>query len=138
MELRAEDLKINNWVNFLGKPKQVLGISKRNYNMGTETAGYYIEFKEHMPVNFIHIKPIPLDEEWLLKLGFKKLENNLYSYDEFISCKAEDNDWDDLCLDLYVKDWESNKMVYASCCTHVHQLQNLIKSLTGKELVIGD
>ena len=66
-------------------------------------------------------KPIPLDEEWLLKFGFEHGEkiavhNIFVSYKDYIGIKG---------MLGVVKPVE---------CKYVHQLQNLYFALTGEEL----
>ncbi len=71
-------------------------------------------------------EPIPLTEEWLLKLGFEK---------DFL-------EWDKQCISLqYWKQSNSYHWVSSSgdidvLLKHVHQLQNLYFALTNKELTI--
>lgn len=75
---------------------------------------------------------IPLTEEWLLKMGFKKRQDpgifGMYTKDE--------------CWDLdkfeggyYFKDHELNHINSAPMIC-VHQMQNLFFALTGEELTI--
>lgn len=132
MELKAEDLRINNYVHFLGKEKQVLGISKRNYNMGTETAGYYVEFKDHIPVNFIHIKPIQLNEEWLERFNAIKMHANYlgYKYSRFKLI------WKESYKYWYVMDWVDE--TYMTKIEFVHDFQNFIKTMDNEELTIDN
>ena len=69
--MKAQELRIGNWVECLSEQRQVLGITKHN---GTnETARHYVEFKKIVPLKLLHIKPIPLTEDWLLKFGFEKV-----------------------------------------------------------------
>ena len=73
-------------------------------------------------------EPIPLTEEWLLRLGFNEPINDWYWIgvdDCFIFGKKEDG-WylmDDYCMKPF---------------KHVHQLQNLYFALTGEELTIKE
>ncbi len=128
MELRAEDLRSNNYVYLTKDDFETVKVYQLDaYDI------YKLSESECADV-----KPILLNEEWLLKLGFDKLEDNLYSLGEYIFVKAEDNDWDDICLDVHIKNVELHRMVYLTCFTHVHELQNFIKSLTGKELTIDN
>lgn len=119
--MKANDLRIGNWVSFLGKEKQVLGLSKRNYEMGTETSGYYIETKESIPVNFIHITPIPLTEEWLFRFGFSRLDKYTFVKNGFFIHKRKSG---------FIFNVGRKKVPLP----FVHTLQNLFYSLTGKEL----
>ena len=84
------------------------------------------------------ISPIPLSEEWLLKLGFEEIYNSEYTH------KFE------LTQDVSFE-YRFEKFNNASGMTgltyygrllgkikHVHQLQNLFYSITGQELTIKD
>lgn len=83
-------------------------------------------------------KPIPLSEEWLLKLGFEEIYNSEYTH------KFE------LTQDVSFE-YRFEKFNNASGMTgltyygrllgkikHVHQLQNLFYSITGEELTIKE
>jgi hypothetical protein len=130
--MEAKELRIGNWVNswrISGDwiPKQI-------------ESGKEIDFVFMQEENIIY-KPIQLTEEWLLKMGFEKDDNYYTSYrlDEgYITVKAEDNDWDDLCLDVFIKTADMDKEFYLTAIEHVHSLQNLYFALTGEELTIKD
>jgi len=83
--------------------------------------------------DFYHLlgcEPIPLNTNWLLKLGFKY--NN---YEELYQKDIFDIDIiDDVYCHFYMNeygDWYRN-------IDHVHSLQNLYFALTGEELTIKD
>lgn len=77
-----------------------------------------------------NFEPIPLTEEWLIKLGFGLWQHNIqYKYRKdgfpFLLRISKDGcvvDGCEFCMKIY----------------HVHQLQNLFFALTGKELQILD
>lgn len=73
-----------------------------------------------------HCKPIPLNEEWLLKLGFQKDRNGYFlgvlSFSETNSNELM------ICI---------NDLPIQTICKYVHQLQNLYFSLTGVELELS-
>jgi len=76
-----------------------------------------------------HYKPIPLTEEWLLKLGFERMPTNSeydYKLDDFhlnVDPDLENGYWvDGLGLMKSIQ--------------YVHQLQNLYKALSNEELTI--
>lgn len=77
----------------------------------------------------IYLQPIPLTEEWLLKLGFERQENN----------------WKTLNLHFATISWErlagtalsfEKESIYLPHIKFIHQLQNLYFTLTGEELTI--
>ena len=74
------------------------------------------------------IEPIPLTEEWLLKFGFEK--SMAWTYAIEIGNNKR------LVYYLGEKGWSIGFMRYSefSNLKYVHQLQNLLFALTGKEL----
>jgi len=79
--------------------------------------------------SYSELRPIPLTEEWLLKLGF---ENNRISV----------NSVDELAYMFDGDEWSLRYQTKGSGFTrdygikHVHQLQNLHFALTGQELCV--
>jgi hypothetical protein len=79
-------------------------------------------------------KPIPLSEEWLLKLGFKDCpgysqRGTYFELDDIFICLT-DFSVSLIADDPYCAHKVKQKIEY------VHQLQNLYSALTGKELEI--
>lgn len=75
-------------------------------------------------------KPIPLTEEWLLKLGFQEHPNDYYYFGGYKIRFDLDNDLNPIkfCFLFFdIGDWEME-------IKYVHQLQNLYFALTGEEL----
>lgn len=73
--------------------------------------------------------PIPLTEEWLIKLGFIKMPVNGYTYLLKISaatlqCRCNGDKW-------Y---FQFNETYFGEMFSYVHQVQNFCASL-GKELI---
>lgn len=125
--MQIEDLRIGNYLKALGEVRVLRGISQYNQQHQTQTVMHYFEFDELIPIKAIHIKPIPLTEEWLLKLGFTK---------EY--CDEED-DYDLIynineCLFMH-GEWDQENLIgvqlegLVSSIKYVHELQNTIKSL---------
>ena len=124
--MNANELRVGNYFNVLGEDRVLQGVSNTSANTVLYT--YYADFIGLLPIKLIHLKPIPLTEEWLLKFGFEKgsdiigdcfyieLKNN----DDFVIHIEDDNTFlfDD---NLEIK--------------HVHQLQNIYFALTQKELI---
>lgn len=120
--MKITELRIGNLIYEVDKFKgtdvvPVIGLVENDFNL-LEHSG--------------RIKPIPLTEEWLVKMGFEKKQ--YFTYDKgliSISMPSEDpllwrkgrtyvNSWKILDAPLYV-----------------HQLQNLYFCLTGEELKIN-
>jgi hypothetical protein len=122
--MNAQELRIGNLVNIIGitpvkiTAEHILSISKGDDDY----------------------EPIPLNEEWLVKMGFTK-----------------PNDWHCMLLELsdeedirmrsslqlsfvgcgYVSVCRSGINAYSAKVEYVHQLQNLYFALTNKELTIN-
>ncbi len=94
---------------------------------------------ELMENDKIEYKPIPLTEEWLLKLGFDKLENDIPTYFKCFGNLIEDDY--EYSFNIYV-DSEQNYFITVFgrkiIIKYIHQLQNLYHSLTEEELTIKD
>jgi len=74
---------------------------------------------------FIHLQPIPLTEEWLIKFGFELVD----SHDDHLYYLSET----DFSLDRNMQFDNSYKRVELK---FVHSLQNLYFALTNKELIL--
>lgn len=81
---------------------------------------------ENGGANFVvdDYQPIPLTEEWLLKFGFEKNEEEII----FEGLKLWWSDNDGMKSYYHIN---SELLIYID---HVHQLQNLYFALTGEEL----
>jgi len=77
------------------------------------------------------IKPIPLTEEWLLKLGFEEGKENAGTLKCFRKGKYTIAKW----IGDKWQFWMNTVDVYNSP-QHVHQIQNLYFALTNTELTI--
>ena len=98
---------------------------------------------------FIVVKPIPLTEEWLVKLGFEKLkeyddgENIIIQYGKSIIVGDDTHD-EKLVISLpfnycEIGDYQDDSAYILNITIdYVHQLQNLYFTLTNKELEIKD
>ena len=83
-----------------------------------------------------HCKPIPLTEEWLVKLGFTRHHAD-YSNNVIYIKNVPDNtefEWG-----VYPNELGSGIQIQnRKLLKYVHQLQNLYHALTGEELTIKD
>lgn len=84
----------------------------------------------YMSVNYDGLMPIGLTEEWLLKLGFIRRWNNSYRFEDGnVDIEKFDKGWVLLCEEM------SNWSRYYN---YVHEIQQLVQILTGKELTIKE
>jgi hypothetical protein len=110
--IKANELRIGNLVyDNLGGTLKIKGISLES--------------------GLSHIKPIPLTEEWLLKFGFERQENNWKTMDLHFATIS----WERLAGTALSFEKES---IYLPNIKHVHQLQNLYFALTREELTIKE
>ena len=126
--MKANELRIGNIICSKGTDETgiyIIEVIYKDYCLGK-----YEKITHRVRQCFDGMKGIPLAEEWMLKFGFERFENEYYhSYKEVEICVQFDpfsvglcrrNDW--AFLDRYEH------------IQYVHQLQNLYFALTGNEL----
>lgn len=125
--MEAKELRIGNYA------QQFLGIN----DDGAEYKEIIIEANDIYRISGWEnndIEPIPLTEEWLLKLGLKEVNNGLS-----IKCLNYYLDFDNE-TGLFLMESPENlekAIMDLSHIKYVHQLQNLYFALTGEELTIS-
>jgi hypothetical protein len=110
--MKANELRIGNWVNNNEEDYQITSATISQLERGDSTA-----------------MPIPLTEEWLLRLGFEK---PAHSWNGKIFHLSQ---WDAYPLNWCVA-MDKNGAVIVHKLKYVHQLQNLYFALTNEELTI--
>ena len=108
--MKATELRINNYV-YIGINNFVMHLNEEDYEN-------LVIFK-----TWDRLNPIPLTEEWLIKLDFNKFPGSypLFNKDNFWACELINVGFLKIeHLELTIK--------------YVHQLQNLYFALTGEEL----
>jgi hypothetical protein len=142
--LKAEELRIGNLIHFNGVDCEVTEIRtnelKENGWVGSVSVKRFISEKcyTYEAPWLAKCEPLPLTEEWLIKLGFYKdvtyqinLRERLYLTVD-LPIKGSSRKSSDICITWdYTGRWVTGHILY------VHQLQNLYFALTGKELVYG-
>ena len=118
--MKASELRIGNYVNRDSSdyPQRIDGIKKYRFWMTCLSSSCDLS---DSPKN---IKPIPLNEEWLLKFGFTENTTSWTNWKKKNHCKE-------------VRLIKSKKNVVTfnlNRINSVHQLQNLYFALTGEEL----
>lgn len=105
---------------------------------------YYVELDNGFQCNINGITPIPITEELLLKIGFKKKRDGCFHYsdhnDEF-SIKFDLGyafiEYANLCFNPEdVTETNYGSILELPNTLHLHTLQNIWHILTGKELEI--
>jgi hypothetical protein len=127
--MKAKDLRIGNWVESDGFELTVTSVY--GVNIDINVCPYTGNHNEEYSLK--DIKPIPINKEWLKKLGFNNPDRLFELYDinigdeETLSISLHGNnptwsiEWDN----VFLKDREIK---------YIHQLQNLYFALTDNEL----
>jgi hypothetical protein len=124
--MTASELRIGNYINrtskaFKDKP---LGVTQ----VDLDTFYWIVECID----DFDNYEPIPLTEEWLVRMGFEIKENYYWINNKFFGGYAFD-----LVRNCLVKEYPcSANEFHTTDIEYVHQLQNLYFALTGQELII--
>jgi hypothetical protein len=126
--MESKELRYGNKLIFLNEI-----VTFKNIAEFRDDSTFWINFIEKItPQKNFQFKPIPLTEEWLLKLGLEKIgiwtfSLNLVGNLDLIYYSGE-------------KGWSIGLKSYSdfSNLKYVHQLQNLYFALTGKELKIKE
>ena len=114
--MKAQELRIGNWVEHDGSLGEVEDIQKNDIGSFFDGVYFNCYIKD--------LEPIPLTEDWLVKFGFVK-EDDFgkieFQFNPLVLYKQDKIYWSDIL-------WDSLEI------KHVHQLQNLYFALTGEEL----
>lgn len=119
--MKANELRIGNLVMYDNYNVSVIhGLTDSEYGYGVSI--HYGNCCVGCVEDLIY--PIPLTEEWLLKLGFEKINSTWCSIGNQFRINI------DLNIEFHLN-WLGIKVQY------VHQLQNLYFALTGKEMAMS-
>lgn len=132
--LRAQELRIGNYIyrpDFISEELRIETVLGFCQNIVTCSGPIKVI------IRIEDVKPIPLTEEWFIKLGF----TIRYFNDDInkpIWWKLEGNRHIDIYFEKQVNSFVCmiNSMQYSIEIKYVHQLQNLYFALTGEELII--
>jgi hypothetical protein len=116
MSMKANELRIGNYVTTQGEYQFEL----------SDFVDWYNDHNSHIYGDYI--KPIPLTEEWLLKLSAKSTELNPAKNGIWIECEIDNQG-------CWVSISHGTGVVVVRL-DFVHQLQNLYYDLTGEELIL--
>jgi hypothetical protein len=121
--MEAVELRLGNWYDHHGTPKQV--------------TTSVIEDLWGAPR--VWVKPIPITAEWLVKFGF---ENKGHGYSDNIYYKQQGwYNWAHIVTisdtGIVMKHGFMNQWSELKSLQYVHELQNLYFALTGEELTIN-
>lgn len=128
--INIEELRIGNWVSYLGTNTQINSIS-----IG-ESCSYVSTFKSGI-VSQEQIKPIQLTEKILINSGFEKdyygfLGDIELSYGEYLFSLCVNSTRKSLFLSINSAEYALSNIPV----NYLHQLQNIYFDLTGKKLKV--
>ena len=128
--IAPHELRLGNYVKYRGSIYKVLSIVNTS---NTKEESYYVD------LNFVHrhlkgidtreVEPIYLNEDWLLKFGFKPAEFHDFLYKNIFIINYGGK---------YYRAYLDGKTRIDVELKYVHQLQNLIHSICGEELKIKE
>lgn len=123
--MKANELRIGNLVIL---KKDFYTYRKGNIfklsNVGIDYLDRWQDMGASDNLRITDVEPIPLTEEWLVKLGFYKINESEYRHTEYFYNFKKG--WFGIC--------EGVGMEIVFDMKHVHSLQNLYFALTGEEL----
>ena len=122
--IKGKHLRIGNLVFFNGNHNEIGVVSEIIKNDLTKVSPYKIGINHRIDIYYEidKLKPIPLTEEWLAKLGYDLISENHYGILGHLIWKIEGR---------FYCDKNGMQLKY------VHQLQNLYFALTGSELTVA-
>ena len=134
--MKANELRIWNYVKVNGI---YIGEAKRFHRFNDDLSVIFFSEANELGMGeyMTNIEPIPLTEEWLLKLRSResmpvKYKDIYIMLDRFLlTYQASYGFW-------YVYDFSGEEMLYITKVEFVHEWQNVYFALNGEELTIND
>ena len=123
--MNANELRIGNYFKW---------ISTQEIDTVEEIVTYDKSTYDINSVSISDCEPVPLNEEWLLKFGFKKVNDNFITIESYHY--ENKNCWIYFIADGFELELNTLSERNNLCRTYkyVHQLQNLYFAITGEEL----
>jgi len=137
--MKANELRIGNLITFKGKVRIVDGVSLCGSHLMPRVplVNLHYMYQEKELLNINKLEPIPLTEEWLLKLRSREslpvnYKNIYIMLDRFLlTYQASYGFW-------YVYDFSCEEMLYITKVEFVHEWQNVYFALNGEELTLTE
>jgi hypothetical protein len=136
--MKANELRIGNLVNIDGKKPYIVSDI-----MSLDRYPHFELYVEGIDYDYaLDVTGIPLTEEWLIKLGFEKVNpvgwvtmgEDYYRLEDFVIESVKYNN-------SFSYQWHKKFKDSHNRATHfkyVHEIQNLFAALTGSELTIKE
>lgn len=134
-KLKANELRLGNYLTHFGNVAKLIGMTWRGGDVDDYSIHDLVFDNGDYEASIKNCNGIPLDEELLLKCGFVK--GALRVQDDRTFCEQEPAnlyyDFDDGEIQIRIKDSDYG---YWIKCKSLHQPQNVVYFLTGKELEV--
>jgi hypothetical protein len=146
--MKPQELSIGNYVRYNGSVVSVYAISNPTPNRSNHfdnKARVTLWCNGLIDATIDEIEPIPITDELLLKIGFKKGRNDYFNYRDYndeLSIRLIPNynfiEYANLCFNPEdVTETNYGSSLEFPNTLHLHTLQNIWHLLTGKELEIN-
>jgi hypothetical protein len=131
--LKANDFRVGNKLFYnTEEGLEVTTIDWEDIKMASKNNDYFNKY----------YSPIPLTEEWLIKMGFEKIKNK--DYMTLFLLEDDEKEFGRQRIDFWFgeDDFQAAELCRAGVCfkrvkmKFVHQMQNLTYALTNEELTI--
>lgn len=134
--MKANELRIGNWVKFEGNFYQINSINDNDTTVELGDGYWHLPGRYHIR----YIKPIKLTEQWLINANMKLVDK--FSNQRYLRLKKHKFDISKITfshVERLVRLESGYKgTILIPHIKYVHQLQNLYFALTGKELKLTD
>lgn len=131
--MNFKELRPGNYLHAYNHVYNTFGQEREKYlAIVTMVSESSISFSHEGPrLNHTTTEPIPLTEEWLIRLGFEKAEDEKFWHPKFkypVKCDLN-NQWE-AWMDL------GDRWLTLTQIDYVHEVQNLVYEIAGEELTI--
>ena len=122
--MKANDFRIGNTIDVSGIICNITCMEEQRLTT---------DYQNHWYLGFDEIEPIPLNEEWLLRLGFDSVNSKSLCESIFIVLD-QDGDLFNIFLHQMNTQGGEDVILLNNTIKYVHSLQNLCYALNGREL----
>jgi len=132
--MKANELRIGNYINYFTKMVKVIGVSKSMLDGSSvvgKISGIFIADNGNVINDPDAFDGIPLTEEWLLKFGINPKKCRIVGQAQ-IGFSIIPNEG----TSAFYIDYMQDEVTLHAPLDYLHQLQNLYFALTGQELEI--
>lgn len=128
--LRASELRLGNYIIDQSYPERECRVFRLNCGIEYPITYSYNKAFEYTSQRAIGLSGVPITDEWLMNLGFKKMgKHDVFEIDNLRFVIGTG------CL-VYLIDEDDRNKYCVKAMQFIHEIQNTYFALTGKELII--